>query len=181
MSGQSDDTVQGADPGNDGLLGGHGLDRRSLIKKAGIAGAAAWVAPMVLDSVLSPASAASLPPGIYKLRLSSERCNPTPVLDPSVTPLCQSGFWSAAGATLPIPDEATLANLGLKVSNCSRRYVIEVLSSKLNVTIVNGTSCQIKDHGSGPLAGVVSNGGAQIDWSGTASDRRGYFIVIKVV
>lgn len=35
------------------------MDRRTLIKGAAIAGAAAWTAPVLLDSVLSPAAAAS--------------------------------------------------------------------------------------------------------------------------
>jgi hypothetical protein len=36
-----------------------GLDRRSLIKKAAIAGGAAWTAPMILGSLASPAAAVS--------------------------------------------------------------------------------------------------------------------------
>src|SRR4051812_19581758 len=96
MSRQSDESVDSAGSADDGLLGGQGLDRRSLIKKAGIAGAAAWVAPTVLNSVLSPASAASLPPGVYKLRLSTQRCNPTPVQDPNVPQACLPPDWPSA-------------------------------------------------------------------------------------
>jgi hypothetical protein len=39
--------------------GERGLDRRALIKRAGIAGAVAWTTPVVLDSLLSPAGAFS--------------------------------------------------------------------------------------------------------------------------
>ena len=39
------------------------LDRRALIKKIGVAGAVAWTAPVVMDSVLSPAAAQSGPGG----------------------------------------------------------------------------------------------------------------------
>src|SRR3954451_13205668 len=137
MSRQSDESVDSAGSADDGLLGGQGLDRRSLIKKAGIVGAAAWVAPVVLDSVLSPASAASLPPGIYKLRLSTQRCNPTPVQDPTVAPVCPPPGW--ATATQLITDDATLASLGISVSNCDPRYLIDLVSNNANVTFLAGT------------------------------------------
>jgi hypothetical protein len=179
MSGQRDESVDTAGSAEDGLLGGNGLDRRSLIKKAGVVGAAAWVAPMVLDSVLSPASAASLPPGKYKLRLSTQRCNPTPVQDPNVAQACLPPDWPAA--TNAITDETMLANLGLSVSNCDPRYALTLVSSKANVTILSGTACRPKTQGGGPHDGVVSNAGAQITWDNSgASDRNGYFIVINV-
>jgi len=179
MSGQSDESVHNTESADEGLLGGHGLDRRSLIKKAGIAGAAAWVAPMVLDSVLSPASAASLPPGVYKLRLSTQRCNPTPVQDPSVVPVCPPPGW--ASATQSILDEATLSSLGITVSNCDPRYAIDLVSANANVTFLAGTSCKPKNQGGAPLNGTVTNAGANIGWdAGLASDRNGYFILVNV-
>jgi len=36
-----------------------GIDRRTLLKGAAVAGVAAWTAPMIIDSVTSPAAAAS--------------------------------------------------------------------------------------------------------------------------
>jgi len=178
MSGQSDESVDGAESSDGGLLGGHGIDRRSLIKKAGIAGAAAWVAPMVLDSVLSPASAASLPTGNYKLRLSTEQCNPTPVLDPSVQPPCPPPDWPSA--TLLIPDATTLANFGIQVLNCNRRYAISVHSTKAEVTFLSGSACKTPLAGGAPVPGVVSNGGLDISWANVGLDRVGYFIVVHV-
>ena len=176
MSGHSDEPVDTAES-EGGLLSG-GMDRRSLIKKAGIVGAAAWAAPMVLDSVLSPASAASLPPGKYKLRLSTEKCNPTPVLDPNVAQNCLPPDW--ASATNVITDATTLADLGLQISNCSRRYQILLTSTKPNVTILSGASCLTPAQGAGPIPGTVLSVGSQIQWSGHGSDRHGYFIVINV-
>jgi len=44
-------------------VGREGIDRRTLIKGAAIAGAGAWTAPMIVDSLASPAAAGSLPPG----------------------------------------------------------------------------------------------------------------------
>jgi hypothetical protein len=44
-----------------------GLNRRQMIKAAGIAGAAAWTAPMIIDSLSSPAAAATVAPGCYRM------------------------------------------------------------------------------------------------------------------
>lgn len=41
------------------MAGSEGIDRRTLIKGAAVAGAAAWTAPMIVDSLASPAAAAS--------------------------------------------------------------------------------------------------------------------------
>jgi hypothetical protein len=40
-----------------------GLTRRQMIRASAVAGAAAWTAPMIVDSLASPAAAASIPPG----------------------------------------------------------------------------------------------------------------------
>jgi hypothetical protein len=41
------------------MAGSEGIDRRTLIKSAAVAGAAAWTAPVIIDSLASPAAAAS--------------------------------------------------------------------------------------------------------------------------
>jgi len=167
------------DGGVDADVDRPGLDRRSLIKKAGIAGAAAWVAPMVLDSMLSPASAASLPPGDYQLRLSSGRCNPTPVLNPAGVGACLPPTWAAA--TLQIISDAQLASLGITVQNCHRRYAIEVDSPGPNITFTGAMSCRPPNRGGGPNPGVVAGDGSSVTWdSGVASDTNGYFITVHV-
>ncbi len=167
------------DGGLEPELGSSGLDRRSLIKKAGIAGAAAWVAPMVIGGIVSPASAASLPPGDYQLRLSSGRCNPTPVLDPNVTGACLPPTWAAA--TLQITTDAQLASLGITVSNCRPRYAIEVDSSNPNVTFTGGNACMPANKGGGPKPGTVSGDGLSVTWTAeSAADRNGYYITIHV-
>ena len=43
-----------------------GLKRRQMIKAAGIAGAAAWTAPLIIDSLSSPAAAGTVSPGCYR-------------------------------------------------------------------------------------------------------------------
>ena len=160
-------------------LGSSGLGRRSLIKKAGIAGAAAWVAPVVIGGVISPASAASLPPGDYQLRLSSGRCNPTPVLDPNVPSNCAPATW--AGATLQITTDAQLASLGLVVVNCRPRYALELDSTNPAVTITGGSACLPANKGGGPRPGDLAPDGSSITWlPDRAADRFGYYITIHV-
>jgi hypothetical protein len=169
-------------PAQDGLepdLGSSRLDRRSLIKKAGIAGAAAWVAPVVIGGVISPAAAASLPPGLYQVRLSSGRCDPVPVQDPTVVGACLPPDW--ATATLQVVSDEQLASLGITVSNCRPRYAIELVSSNPNVTFTGGNSCRPSNQGGGPNPGVVSGDGLSITWAGDrASDRNGYYVTINV-
>ena len=167
------------DGGGEPELGSTGLGRRALIKKAGIAGAAAWVAPVVIGGVISPASAASLPPGDYQLRLSSSRCNPTPVLDPNVTGNCLPATWAAA--TLQITSDAQLASLGLTVFTCKPRYAIELDSTNPNVTITGGNACVPANKGGGPKPGTVAPDGTSVTWDPNgAADRNGYFITIHV-
>ncbi len=168
-----------AQNGGEPDLGSSGLDRRSLIKKAGIAGAAAWVAPVVIGGIISPASAASLPPGDYQLRLSSGRCDPAPVLDPSVTSPCVPATW--AGATLQITSDAQLASLGLTVVNCRPRYALELDSTNPNVTITGGSACLPANKGGGPYPGTLAPDGSSITWApDRAADRFGYYITIHV-
>jgi len=59
-----------------------GLNRRQMIKAAGIAGAAAWTAPMIIDSLSSPAAAATATPGCYQIHYSviSNSCSATPTV-----------------------------------------------------------------------------------------------------
>jgi hypothetical protein len=49
--------------GEDPQETGRSLSRRRLIRNAGIAGAAAWTAPVIVDSLASPAAAATCPAG----------------------------------------------------------------------------------------------------------------------
>jgi hypothetical protein len=46
-----------------GTAEGGGFDRRTLIKRAAVAGAVAWTAPVIIDSLSSPAAATTAPRG----------------------------------------------------------------------------------------------------------------------
>jgi hypothetical protein len=162
-------------------FGDQSLDRRSLIKKAGIAGAAAWVAPVVIESMISPASAASLAAGTYRLRLSSEKCNPTPVLDPDAipTPPCApAGFATTDFAVAQATDIATV--FGITIDNCNRRYNIRVTSTNPKVTFTGAASTSGNPRF--PTRCVIPTlTPTQVTWDLLGStNRQGYFIIITV-
>src|SRR3954453_7065604 len=55
-----------------------GMDRRTMIKAAAIAGAGAWTAPVIIDSLMSPAAAFTAGPGCYRfVYQGDDACNPT--------------------------------------------------------------------------------------------------------
>jgi hypothetical protein len=136
----------------------------------------------MIESVVSPASAASLPPGTYALRLSSEQCNPTPVLDPSGAPppaTCASlaGFTSTDHQ---ITSQSQLDALGITIDNCRRRYLMQVTSGNPKVTITVAGSASGNARTKGQCVTPTSTG-SQVTWDGTmATDRNGYFIIITV-
>ena len=156
--------------------------RRSLLKKAGIAGAAAWVAPVVIDSMISPASAASVPPGTYRILLSSEKCNPTPVLDPDTAtppPTCPT-LTGYAATDFKITDATGMTTLGLTISNCNRRYNIQVTSTnpKVTFTAAGSGSGNARHPGICVFPTITPT---QVTWFNDGStDRKGYFIIVTV-
>ncbi len=58
------------------MAGSKGIDRRALIKGAAVAGAAAWTAPMIIDSLASPAAAGTPGPCVknYYARINFTGC-----------------------------------------------------------------------------------------------------------
>jgi hypothetical protein len=51
------------------------LDRRTMIRRALAVGAAAWTAPVIIDSIASPASAATVPPTLQGCNFISFNSN----------------------------------------------------------------------------------------------------------
>ena len=178
--GQGEDEAAGQ--AVDGGSSRHGMDRRSLIKTVGIAGAAAWVAPVVIESMVSPASAVSVATGTYALRLSSEQCDPTPVLDPNGAPPpanCTPLNTQFLSTDHQVTSQATLDALGITVDNCRRRYLLAVSTTNPKVTF----------NLAGSTAGGLHKGACvtptltptSVTWQlDGATDRQGYFIIFTV-
>jgi hypothetical protein len=160
----------------------HSLDRRSLLKKVGIAGAAAWVAPVVIESLVSPAAAASIPPGTYRLRLSSARCDPTPVLGPDLVPP-PSGCTQLA-ADFPATDfsvngTAQLDTFDIVVSNCSVRHALQVTTTNPKVSFTEAGAGGSADQAGQCVTPTLTP--TQVTWPGSARvSRFGYFIIFTV-
>ena len=164
-------------------LDDHGLDRRSLIKKVGVAGAAAWVAPVVIESLVSPAAAASIPPGTYRLRLSSERCDPTPLLDPDEVPppaQCTPLVTDFPATDFAITTQAQLDAFDIVISNCSRRYDIQLTTTNPKVTFTEAGSTSGNKRLQGRCVSPTVTP-TQVTWQSVgATDRQGYFIILNV-
>ncbi len=178
--GQGEDEAAGT--AADGDPTGHAMDRRSLIKTVGIAGAAAWVAPVVIESMVSPAGAVSVQKGTYALRLSSEQCDPTPVLDPNGAPpppKCVPLNTQFLATDHQVTDQATLDALGITVDNCRRRYLLAVSTTNANVTFnLAGSSAAGLHKGNCVTPALTTN---SVTWQlDGASDRQGYFIIFTV-
>jgi hypothetical protein len=97
-----------------------GIDRRTLIKRAAATGAVAWTAPMILDSLASPAAALTNGPcDLYVFRMQREggsgNCNavisPTSGGNSCATPTVSgsvcTGFTRQTNTTSPVLFTAT--------------------------------------------------------------------------
>jgi hypothetical protein len=77
---------------------GAGVDRRTLIKASAIAGLGAWTAPLIIDSLSSPAAAITPVAGCFKVEFdwngSEWINNPSPT-----TALCEPVGWSTCTAS----------------------------------------------------------------------------------
>jgi hypothetical protein len=73
-----------------------GLTRRTILRRAAAAGAVAWTAPMIVDSLASPAAAASLT-GCYRaefVRTATDGCGTYARATPSNGLGCVPNFWN---------------------------------------------------------------------------------------
>src|SRR4051812_45903242 len=85
---------------------GRGLSRRQMIKASAVAGAAAWTAPVIIDSLSSPAAAASGCTGNkYYMKLVGRGTGAGNSYDPgdcyNAAPLCNSGTKFTTGGNAP--------------------------------------------------------------------------------
>jgi hypothetical protein len=69
----------------------HGIDRRTLIKGAAVVGAVGWTAPIIVESLTSPAAAISGQTGCHAIRFNGSKCSPDCNNAPKAcfTELCQ--------------------------------------------------------------------------------------------
>ena len=92
-----------------------------MIKRAAAAGAVAWTAPLIIDSLASPAAAATLATGCYRVQFSHTTCGE---VSPSSTASCFPTNWGTttntlqAGTATCSGQGGNIITLGLGGSNC---------------------------------------------------------------
>jgi len=138
--------------GSEPLAPRRGIDRRTLVKRAAAAGALAWTAPVILDSLASPAAAASCGKLFrieYRMNASCASVETTTVGDTGQRPsTCGAGVITnpPAGYTESITTVTStgqsLAAGGLKVSG--------------SCAATSSSSATFEFTGSAPSSGVVS-------------------------
>jgi hypothetical protein len=102
-----------------------------MIKSAAAAGAVAWTAPVIIDSLASPAAALTAPPGCRRLIFTADAsCTRVATLQCTKCgdPTCPSGSWSTDGST-------AISAFGLQFTGAC--------NGTFNATIVGGSSCVI--------------------------------------
>jgi hypothetical protein len=121
--------------------GRSGLSRRQMIKASAVAGAAAWTAPTIIDSLSSPAAAGSLPAppvghGCWKFRSLHDNCAMSAATCPKspATPTACSTSYVFAGAANNLSQYCITTN----PANCS-------FSGSLTYTIGANCSCTFVD------------------------------------
>jgi len=77
-----------------------GLSRRDLIKASAVAGAAAWTAPVIIDSLSSPAAALSGP--MYRVKFLVSNC-PNQSAPPPDNISCQPAGWNGKPYKTTLP------------------------------------------------------------------------------
>ncbi len=100
--------------------GAAGVDRRSLIKRAAAAGAVAWTAPIIVDSLASPAAAATLATGCYSTQYTA--ANPCAVAAPGTPCATLSGYPAAnafPGGNIACTNSGGDITYSLAGSNCA--------------------------------------------------------------
>lgn len=136
-----------------------GLSRRDMIKASAAAGAAAWTAPVILDSLASPAAAATFTPpcGCHFVLFNGGNCNP----DQQGTP-CQifTGCTTFPGL------EACMTVAAGPDGKCQSGATVTVDTATCPECRITGGSaksgndCYFSDDGTGAI--VVSNDGSQV-------------------
>jgi hypothetical protein len=129
-----------------------GVDRRTLIKRAAIAGAVAWTAPVIIDSVASPAGALSCANTCFRIQYQeNSTCSGMPSVTfgdnftgcPTPTTFDASGTGVACPTITTFGSGLTLASKCLSASatgnNCNSGNVLTFTLSQAAGCFVGGT------------------------------------------
>lgn len=113
-----------------------GLDRRTLIRRAAVAGAVAWTAPVIVGSVASPAGATTITPGCYKMlfTVNATSCSNGPTVGATGCSVSGSACSSPAAS---IPSDVAACVTVTSPASCSTAST----SAATAVTFSVGSGC----------------------------------------
>ena len=139
-----------------------GLSRRQLIKAAGIVGAAAWTAPVIIDSLSSPAAAATVAPGCYFAFSAVNAGGIWQAWQTSQPGSTGPACTPSGGGCTPTASVAALPALNLPTPNIS-----DAGTQLVTVSVKGGFSCRIVSVTATVQAGAdadtcASSGGSNI-------------------
>jgi hypothetical protein len=92
--------------GGEKIIERGGLDRRTLIKRAAVAGAVAWTAPVIIESLASPAAAITGPHGCTGIKLNGN-CTTDSQSTPCSFSLCSTTNTASASACVHKPSDCS--------------------------------------------------------------------------
>lgn len=170
------------------------IDRRALIRRAAIAGAVAWTAPIIIESVVSPAGALTVGCGCYKAVLdasctptfqNNNDCSPTSALCTTVVPQnVVSRDYVPSDFCLSVLPYATLAS---STTTCADpdpfrtgRFVIVTIGADCADCIVVAAQAKVVGRG-GCEVSTIAVGGKTVtfDKGNTADLWKSFTLIIK--
>jgi hypothetical protein len=113
---------------------GSGIDRRTLIKGAAAAGVAAWTAPVIIDSLTSPAAAQTVPQGCWRAWVLFPSCSTWLSAGPAGIISCTP----EAGCTET--NSATNVGTAVTLSSCPPAHESQ---TAVTATVNGGIDCRI--------------------------------------
>jgi hypothetical protein len=144
---------RGTTPDADGDVS---VGRRALIKRAAAAGAVAWTAPLIVDSLASPAAAATVATGCYRAQRNRNGCGQQGFTNSLVS--CDPAGWGTAAA---YPDALTVVACSATGSGTTTFEIPASTNCVFVRGLITGALCVV-----GCLNGTVTAGGKRISFAG---------------
>jgi len=170
-----------------------------MIKAAGVAGAVAWAAPVIIDSMSSPAAAATAPSGCFRMYNNLDgtwqgwsTSNDSSTSCVVTATECTATTSVAAAAAVGTPTPAPADNSGTTVSvSVNGGYSCKIVAAGAVVNAGGGMACRQRDtdgtSGGTTFGGLVAgttvtidpNGGGGDSWDNSGSNRSVVVIVLQ--
>jgi hypothetical protein len=163
-----------------------GIGRRTLIKRAAVAGAVVWTAPVIIDSLGSPAAAFSPTPGCKSVQVAAGNCTTSATVTNGAA-ACNPTNWNSA--TCPAFAAAQTLSTALCITASP---ACATTTSPISFTIGTGcSSCTFtagiaQSNGSGSNActpGILTNANRTITFTfaGNASAWVAFRLILNCV